>query len=239
MIQDHRPYIVKKWFQQFERFYVRHFLMPHFEAFDSGYSVMGPWHVEVFGGPVRIGRCATIIATSDRKVRFSVWSDSPDAGKIVVGDYGLISPGVRISSASEIIIGDNCMIASNAYITDCDWHDIYDRVASGASVPVQLGNNVWIGDSAIVCKGVSIGENSIVGAGAVVTRSIEANVIAAGNPARTVRSLDFENPIATRAHWFSTHPNLKHEMDEWDRAMMKGNTVIKWLRYLISPRRGD
>ncbi|MGD9975905.1 MAG: DapH/DapD/GlmU-related protein [Desulfatirhabdiaceae bacterium] len=239
MRQDHRPYIIKKWFLNFEQFYVRHFLIPHFDGFEGGFSVMGPWHVEVFGAPVTIGRCVTIIATSDRKVRFSVWADAPGTGKIAVGNFCLISPGVRISSAQEILIGDNCMIASNAYITDSDWHDIHDRVGTGASAPVRLGNNVWIGDSAIVCKGVSIGDNSIIGAGAVVTRSIVANVIAAGNPAQTIRGLDADKPVTTRGNWFAAHPNLKHELDQWDRAVMKNNTMLKWLRYLVSPKRGD
>jgi len=160
-------------------------------------------------------------------------------GRIHIGSFCIICAGVRISSASEILIGDNCMIASGSYITDSDWHDIYDRVSTGKSKPVRIENNVWIGDSAIVCKGVSIGDNSIIGAGAVVTRSIKANVIAAGNPAQIIRGLDADKPVTTRGNWFATHPNLKHELDQWDRAVMKDNTMLKWFRYLVCPKRGD
>jgi acetyltransferase-like isoleucine patch superfamily enzyme len=53
-----------------------------------------------------------------------------------------------------------------------------------------LERGAWIGDSAIVCKGVRVGENSIVGAGAVVTKDVPPNVIVAGNPARVVKKLD-------------------------------------------------
>ncbi|MDD7138981.1 MAG: DapH/DapD/GlmU-related protein [Clostridium sp.] len=60
---------------------------------------------------------------------------------------------------------------------------------STISKPIVLGKNVWIGAGAIVLPGVTIGDNSVVGAGAVVTRNIPANTVAAGNPARVLRSL--------------------------------------------------
>jgi acetyltransferase-like isoleucine patch superfamily enzyme len=116
---------------------------------------------------------------------------------------------VRIGSAHEILIGNNCMIASNAYITDSDWHDIYNRVSIGKTAPIKIEDNVWIGDSVIVCKGVTVGENSIIGAGAVVVDDIPANCVAAGNPAKVVKKLDAVQPFTTRAQWFSAtvyHP---------------------------------
>jgi maltose O-acetyltransferase len=58
-----------------------------------------------------------------------------------------------------------------------------------AAQPIHIGNNVWLGGGTIVLPGVSIGDNSVVGAGAVVTRSLPANVVAVGNPARVVRQL--------------------------------------------------
>jgi len=90
---------------------------------------------------------------------------------MVIGKYCLLCPGVRISAGCEIVIGDSVMMAQGAFITDSDWHGVYDRSLSvGESIPVHIGRNVWIGDSAIVTKGVAIGENSIIGAGAVVVR---------------------------------------------------------------------
>jgi acetyltransferase-like isoleucine patch superfamily enzyme len=84
-------------------------------------------------------------------------------------------------SAKSIVIGDACMIAHGAYISDADWHGIYDRAEPvGNTKPVVFEDNVWIGDSAIICKGVTIGKNSIVGAGAVVTKDVPPNSIFAG-----------------------------------------------------------
>lgn len=235
MRKDHRPYFIKKAHLHFQKIYVKHFLRPHFESLGKNFVFMSPWHVKIFGSPIELGDCATIIATSDNKVRLTIWSEQKDEGRIRIGDYCMICPGVRISSASEIIIGDSCMIASGAYITDCDWHGIYNRISLGKRMPVRIEENVWIGDGAIVCKGVTIGVNSIVGAGAVVVNSVPPNVVVAGNPARVVKSLDSDETFTTRAQWFSDPSRLFEAFDEWDRALLRGNTLLGWLRSIIAP----
>ncbi len=200
-------------------------------------QVIKPWHVEIFGAPVEIGDYATIIAAPDGKVRLSVWPASPGKGSIRIGSYGLICPGVRIGSAQEVVIEDNCMIASRAYITDCDWHGLYDRLAIGRSEPVRLDPNVWIGDSAIVCKGVRVGENSIVGAGAVVVNDIPPNAVAVGNPARVVKQLDPSRPVTTRSQWYHDPQRLFEEIDRLDRSILGGNSLSHWVGHLLSPKR--
>lgn len=239
MRKDHRPYGMKKAYLKFQNLYADHFLRPHFERFGKGHAFMKPWNVEVFGGPVEIGNFATVIATRDQRIRLSVWSVQEGMGRITIGSYCLICPGVRISSGSRITIGDNCMMASGVYITDADWHGIYDRAGFGKTLPVSISDNVWIGDRAMICKGVSIGENTIIGAGSVVVNSVPANVIAAGNPARALRALDPERKMRTRRDWFAGHSHLSGELDAWDREILKENTVMKWLRYLIFPKKGD
>ena len=113
------------------------------------------------------------------------------AGSSEIGDNVLISPGVRILSAKRITIGNSCMFGRGAYVTDSDWHGVYDRnEVAGSPKEVTLEDNVWIGDSAIICKGVRIGKNSIIGAGSVVTKNVEPNSIYAGNPAKFVKKLD-------------------------------------------------
>jgi acetyltransferase-like isoleucine patch superfamily enzyme len=237
--KDHRPYVLKRAASKFQRFYTEHFLRPHFDALGKAPLIIRPWHVEVFGAPISIGDYVFIIAASDSRVRLSAWTDKQRNGRIRIGDYGLLSPGVRISSASQIRIGDNCMIASGAYITDSDWHDVYNRIAFGKTDPIEIANNVWIGDSAIVCKGVSIGENSIIGAGAVVVNTIPSNCIAAGNPARVVKRLDSEESFTTRKQWFSKGPNLFDEIDQLDRELLRENTLLHWLRYVFFPSKKD
>ncbi|MEJ2041438.1 MAG: acyltransferase, partial [Desulfosarcinaceae bacterium] len=186
-----------------------------------------------------IGDYATVIATADKKVRLSVWPDKPGRGRIRIGDYSLICPGVRISSAEDILIEDNCMLANGAYVTDADWHGIYDRLSLGRAEPVHLHKNVWIGDSAIVCKGVTIGENSIVGAGAVVAASLPANCIAVGNPARVVRELDPGEDFTTRARLYANPAALAKNFIKWEQAVLRENTLFGWLRHLLFPARGD
>ena len=239
MQKDHRPYFLKRALTKFQRFYTRHFLRPHFSSLGKAPIIIRPWHMEVFGSPIVIGDYVFIIAAADNRVRLSVWADKRVRGEIRIGDYGLLCPGVRISSASQISIGDNCMIASSAYLTDSDWHDVYNRIAFGKTDPIDIANNVWIGDSAIVCKGVSIGENSIIGAGAVVVNSIPSNCIAAGNPAQVVKHLDSGESFTTRDQWFTKRPNLFDEMDQLDKQLLGDNTLLHWLRYVFFPSKGD
>jgi carbonic anhydrase/acetyltransferase-like protein (isoleucine patch superfamily) len=104
---------------------------------------------------------------------------------------------------------------------------------------VVIADNVWLGDGAIVCKGVTIGTNSIIGAGAVVVRDIPANTVAAGNPAQVVKTLDPDGPFVRRSQWFDDPAGLHRDIDAFDRAMLAGNTFGGWLRYLLNPRRGD
>ena len=239
MRKDHRPYFLKRALLKFQRFYTDHFLRPHFESLGKSPAIFNPWYVEVFGSPIDVGDYISIVAVSDNRVRLSVWSDKQVSGQIRIGNYCLLCPGVRISSASEIRIGENCMLASGAYVTDSDWHDIYNRLALGKTEPVDIADNVWIGDSAIVCKGLSIGENSIIGAGAVVVHSIPANCIAAGNPAQVVKHLDPGESFTTRKQMFSKTSNLFAEIDQLDRQLLQENTLLRWLRYVFFPSKGD
>ena len=239
MRRDHRPYFIKKAYQKLQEFYVNHFLRPQLEHLGKDFVFVRPWHVKLFGGPIELGDCVNVVAAPDNKVRLAIWADREGKGRIRIGDYCLICPGVRISAAHDITIGDNCMAASNAYITDSDWHDIYNRITTGKTAPVAIKNNVWIGDSAIVCKGVTIGENSIIGAGAVVVDSVPANCVAAGNPAKIVKQLDADEVFTTRAQFFSDPDSLFQGFDEMDKELLRDNSFLHWLRYLFFPNRRD
>ena len=240
MIRDHRPYFLKKAYRKFEEFYVRHWIRPQLESLGDHYTFVKPWHVEIFGRPIIIGDCVNVIASPDGPVRLSVWSELEGEGRIVIGDHCLLCPGVRLGSAREISIGDNSMLANGVYVTDSDWHGIYNRIAPGdKAAPVRIMDNAWIGDSAIICKGVVVGRNSIIGAGAVVTSDIPDNVIAAGNPARVVRDLDPEEPIVTRAEWFKDRDGLKKEIEYIEWETLKNNSVLHWLRHLFFPAPGE
>ena len=240
MINDHRPYYVKKMYGWIEHHYARHFVRPHLASLGEGYAMMKPWNVRVHGAHINVGDNLHVITAADRHVSLSTWAFEEHQGHIDIGHNCLLCPGVRIDSASNVVIGDNCMMAAGAYITDSDWHDIYDRTRTvGATAPVTLGDNVWIGDGATVCKGVTIGINSIIGAGAVVTNDIPDNVIAAGNPARVVKPLDPEREIITRASLFADPAELADRIDKLNRYILGGNSLFGWIRSLLFPRIGD
>lgn len=112
--------------------------------------------------------------------------------KIVIGDGSTIHPYAHIGAALSITIGRGALFASNVYVTDHD-HDYYDpddpvitnrRVLA---IPVVIGDYVWVGENAMVLKGVTIGKKSIIGAGSIVTRNIPPYSIAVGSPARVVK----------------------------------------------------
>lgn len=240
MRRDSRPYILKRIDLGFQYWYTNHFLRPQFEHLGHSPWFMKPWHVKLFGGPISLGNHAHVIATPDKKVRLTVWSNLAGEGRIEIGNYCLICPGVRISSALYIKIGDNCMFANEAFVTDADWHGIYDRSESvGNAAPVIIGNNVWVGDRAMIFKGVTVGDNSIIGAGAVVIKDVPPNVCVGGNPAQVVKVLDPKKPIRTREDWYGDYEKLLNEFDQLDREKMLDNTWLSWIRTLIAPRKGD
>ncbi len=236
MIKDHRPYSVKKAWYRLIRLYVRHRLAPQLTSLGNHPFIVKPWYIELFGGPIRIGNHITLLGCSDKKTRLTVWSDKPDVPGITIGDHVLISPGVRISAADSVRIGDSCMLASHVYITDSDWHGIYDRsMTPKASYEVTLEENVWIGDSAIVCKGVTIGENSVIGAGSVVVSDIPSNVIAAGNPAKVIKALDPSKEMITRKDRFSDAERMTRVLEAAEKQALKGNTFFGWIKSFFFP----
>jgi acetyltransferase-like isoleucine patch superfamily enzyme len=138
-------------------------------------------------------------------------------------------------AAESIIIGDACMIAHGVYISDADWHGIYDRAEPvGNTNPVILEDNVWIGDSATVCKGVTIGKNSIIGAGAVVTKNVPPNSIFAGNPAKLVKTLE-DKEFNTRANFLENPKKLAKDFDSLDRYSLSDNTFLNWIKSIFLP----
>ena len=90
-----------------------------------------------------------------------------------------------------------------------------------------------------MCKGVTIGENSIIGAGSVVATDIPANVIAAGNPAVVIRSLDPNQTLVRRETIFQDPTALAERTLGIDRYLLTPNSLPGWLRNKLKPRRGD
>jgi len=91
----------------------------------------------------------------------------------------------------QITVGDNVMFGPNVVVTTAG-HPILPELrvrAAQYNLPVQIGNNVWIGSGVQIMPGVTIGDNTVVGAGSVVTRDLPADVVAVGSPCRVVREI--------------------------------------------------
>jgi acetyltransferase-like isoleucine patch superfamily enzyme len=119
-----------------------------------------------------------------QQTRISVFKNA----EIKIGEGTYIN-GARITAKQFIDIGQHCTIAPDVLIMDSDFHAIGNHNEEGKSAAVIIGNNVWIATRAIVLKGVTIGENAVVAAGAVVTKDVPAYTIVAGNPARIIKTL--------------------------------------------------
>lgn len=93
----------------------------------------------------------------------------------------------------KIIIGDNVMVGPNVTIATAE-HPLNVKDRNGfnnqRNRPVKIGNNVWIGASVTILPGVTIGNNSVVGAGSLVNKDVPDNVLVAGNPARVIKTIE-------------------------------------------------
>ena len=236
MRTDLRPYWLKKLYLQTRHWYTEYFLRPECEYLGPYHTVMKPWYVHISGPNIRIGQCFTAIGEPMHRVEIGVWGRQVGEGRIEIGDCVLISPGSRLSASDEIVLGNGVMLANGVYITDSDWHTIYNRTVRDECVtPVHIGDNVWLGDHAIVLKGVTIGENSVVAARAVVSRDVPANVVVAGNPAKVVKKLDPERGFKTRMDYFADPAGLEQFFDEIEKEVLGGNSFLRWLWSHLRP----
>lgn len=110
--------------------------------------------------------------------------------------FALLNYNCSILDTSPVYIGDHTFIAPGVCIS-CAGHAIHpdERAEYDTSKPIFIGKKVWIGANATIIAGVHIGDNSIIGAGSVVTKDIPANVIAAGNPCRVLREITDEDRL--------------------------------------------
>jgi maltose O-acetyltransferase len=110
---------------------------------------------------------------------------------IAVGAQCFVNWGGIFLDVGRITLGDKVQLGPNVQLLTATHPLDPERRAEfwEGSAPITLGDNVWLGGGVIVLPGVTIGEDTVVGAGAVVTRDLPAGVVAVGNPARVVRSL--------------------------------------------------
>jgi len=108
-------------------------------------------------------------------------------GKYVYANFNL-----TLVDDTHIYVGDNTMFGPNVTIATAG-HPIFPELREKAyqfNLPVRIGKNCWLGAGVIVVPGVTIGDNTVIGAGSVVTKDIPANVVAVGNPCKVIREIN-------------------------------------------------
>ena len=150
--------------------------------------------VRVWGRPVVrnlgtliIGQRATLVSGAI-PIQLTV---EPD-GKLEIGAHTFMNYGCSILATKLVSIGPGCKIGMDVLMMDNDFHQIEPakRAIRPPSRPIVLESNVWLGARTIVLSGVTIGADSVVAAGSVVTRDIPPRTVSAGQPARVIRSID-------------------------------------------------
>lgn len=140
---------------------------------------------------LKIYKLGTLVVNGEFQAYFGCDIRIHPNGKLILGN-AFINCFTEIICALEISIDDGCAISRHVVIRDYDAHSIISpgyRVAA----PIHIGKRVWIGERAIIRKGVTIGDGAIIAAGSIVTKGIPTRCIAAGNPARVIRSdVDWE-----------------------------------------------
>ncbi|TWP49520.1 sugar O-acetyltransferase [Lentzea tibetensis] len=129
-----------------------------------------------------------------------------------IGDGSWVMPRLQVDYGTQISVGANSFLNYDAILMDCAPITIGDDVSIGpraqlltalhpiedhelrrqrfeTAAPITIGDNVWLGGGVIVCAGVTLGADTVIGAGSVVTRDIPAKVLAAGSPCRVIRDL--------------------------------------------------
>lgn len=135
------------------------------------------------------------------KVGKHVWVEPPVyfsyGTNIHIGDNFYANFNFTIVDDYTVTIGDNVLIAPNVTIS-VTGHPVHHELRKAGemfSFPVTIGNNVWIGSNVVINPGITIGDNSVIGAGSVVTKDIPPDVVAVGVPCKVIRSINERDKI--------------------------------------------
>lgn len=175
--------LLKNFLRQIQIAYWTFSFKQHTKRVGCGLQVQGP--CVIYGdGTIEAGDNLVIRSRAHEKVEIFV---APNA-QLMIGNNVFINQGVRIVCTTSISLGDECLLGDESLLIDNDYHGVGGNPPRCA--PITLGKGVWLGSRVIVLRGVTIGEKSIIGAGAVVAKSIPTHVLAVGVPARVTKSFD-------------------------------------------------
>jgi acetyltransferase-like isoleucine patch superfamily enzyme len=186
--------LAKLWLQKW-RWYERNALpwnraRIHWELLRRGAFARWPLEGNVLEalreGRLRVGR--------DTLLEPGVWLTAPGQARIHIGSGTFLNQRVMVAALELVEIGDHCMFANGCFVTDADHRvDDLERPITWQGFttkgPTRIGDNVWCGATVVVTSGVTIGERCVIGANSVVTRDLPPFSIAAGAPARVIRTI--------------------------------------------------
>lgn len=150
-----------------------------------------------------------------------------DYGKhIHVGKNFFANYNCTIIDVAPVTIGDNCQMAPNVAVYTAG-HPVHPAVRNTAyeyGIEVTIGDNVWIGGNTVILPGVHIGDNTVIGAGSVVTRDIPSWCVAAGNPCKVIRSI-----TETDREYYYRQVRIDREaMDDMKRMWSESEDPVKY-----------
>ncbi|MBO0981011.1 DapH/DapD/GlmU-related protein [Microbacterium sp. SD291] len=141
----------------------------------------------VIVAPLRLRGTSRISIGSEAAIYEGCWLEAEPSSLMVLGDRAYLGHGVHVHAVDDVTIGNGVMIVDHAIIS-AGGHQMDAAKSATRSGPIHIGDDVFIGQNAVVVGGVTIGDRAIVGAGAVVTRDVPAGATVAGVPARVIRS---------------------------------------------------
>jgi acetyltransferase-like isoleucine patch superfamily enzyme len=154
------------------------------QALPLSVRVVGRVRTEVHGDGVLIFGERCVVRGTLLRSEFVVYG----GGRIEIGEMTFINYGVSLTARRLVQIGKQCHIGPFVTVSDNDEHSIEDKYLLPPSSAVIIEDRVWLGAKATVLKGVRIGHDAVVGAGAVVTRDVPPRSIVTGVPARVIRA---------------------------------------------------
>jgi acetyltransferase-like isoleucine patch superfamily enzyme len=125
-----------------------------------------------------------------------VWITAPAPARIRIGAGTFLNQGVMVAAAELVEIGEHCMFANGCFITDANHRfDDPDKPVPwqgfSSKGPTRIGDNTWCGANVVITSGVTIGERCVIGANSVVTEDLPPFSIAAGAPAKVLRTIEY------------------------------------------------
>jgi acetyltransferase-like isoleucine patch superfamily enzyme len=108
-------------------------------------------------------------------------------GHLEIGDNVFVNYGTSLVSSAHVKIGNDCLIGSHVTVMDCDFHRVEDKAWDTTGEPIVIEDRVWLGNRSMVLKGVRVGHDAVVAAGAIVTHDVPPRCLVAGVPAKIVR----------------------------------------------------